>query len=418
MKITVLTQNFAPEMGAKATRLYELATRLAAQGHAVTVITAMPNYPAGRVFEGYRGKLRLEEDMDGVRVVRTWVRPSDSARPFPRLLAYLSFMSSSMLLGWRGLGRQDVVLFDSPPLFLVPAGLALGRISRGRVIMNVSDIWPDAAVRLRMPMGRPTLWFLRALERLGYRGADAVLTPTPAARDRIVRRFPGVKSTVVSSGVDLDLFQPSLRSAEVRQSMGVGPDDFLVGYCGLHGLFQGLEVVVEAANRLRGHPAIKFVMVGDGPARRSLVSLAKERGVTNLRFEDTVPRSAVASILASCDAAMAPLTAEMPGTMPSKVYEALASGVPLIVTRGCEAEALVTEHGVGRAFTPLDSEELAAILVEMANSPGAREEMRRNARDLSLRFDVDRTYTTCRVGAGSRGGRQTPAGDGALTADK
>ena len=390
MRITVLTQNFAPEMGAKAVRLYELTIRLAARGHAVTVITAMPNYPTGRVFEGYRGKLRLVEEMDGVRVVRTWVRPSESARPLPRLISYLSFTSSSMLLGWRGLGRQDVVLFDSPPLFLVPAGLALGRISSGRVIMNVSDIWPDAAVRLRMPMGRPTLWLLHMLEKLGYKGADAVVTPTPAARDQIAGRLPGVNSTVVSGGVDLDMFQPSLRSDEVRQSMGAGPDDFLVGYCGLHGLFQGLEVVVEAANRLRGHPAIKFVMVGDGPAKRSLVSLAKDTGLPNLRFEDTVPRIAVASILASCDAAVAPLAAEMPGTMPSKVYEALASGVPLIVSKGCEAEALVKEYGVGRAFTPLDSEDLAAAIAGMANDPGGREEMGRRARGLSRRFDLDR----------------------------
>ena len=389
MKITVLTQNFAPEMGATATRLFELTTRLAARGHTVTVVTAMPNYPTGRVFEGYRGRLRIEEEIAGVRVVRTWVRPSESARPFPRLLSYLSFMSSSMLLGWKGLGRQDVVLFDSPPLFLVPAGLALGRITGGRVIMSVSDIWPDVAVRLRLPLGGPTLWFLRGLEKLGYDGSDAVVTPTSVARDQIARRFPRVKTAVVSNGVDLGQFRPSRRSDEVRRSFGAGPDDFLVGYCGLHGLFQGLEVVVEAADRLKGHPGIKFLMVGDGPSKRPLVSLANTRGVTNVRFEDTVPRSVVASILASCDAAVVPLAAELPGTMPSKVYEALASGVPLIVSKGCEAEALVNEHGVGRAFTPLDADELAAVVVEMANHTGGTEEMSRRARDLSRRFNLD-----------------------------
>ncbi len=389
MKITVLTQNFAPEMGAKATRLFELTTRLAARGHAVTVITAMPNYPTGRVFEGYRRRLRIDEEIAGVRVVRTWLHPSESTRPFPRLLSYLSFMSSSMVLGWKGLGRQDVLLFDSPPLFLVPAGLGLGRITGGRVIMNVSDIWPDVAVRLRLHLGRPTLWFLRGLEKLGYEGSDAVVAPTSVARDQIVSRFPQVKTAVISSGVDLGLFRPSLRSDEVRRSFGAGPDDFLVGYCGLHGLFQGLEVVVEAADRLKGHPGIKFLMVGDGPSKRALVSLAKAIGVTNLRFEDTVPRSVVASILASCDAAVVPLAAELPGTMPSKVYEALASGVPLIVSRGCEAEALVNEHGVGRAFAPLDAAELAAVVVEMANLTGGTEEMSRRARDLSRRFDLD-----------------------------
>ena len=389
MRITVLTQNFAPEMGATAVRLYELTTRLAARGHSVTVITAMPNYPTGRVFDGYRGKLRVEEEMDGVRVVRTWVRPSESPKPFPRLLSYLSFVASSMVLGWRRLGRQDIVLFDSPPLFLVPAGLAFGRISGGRVVMNVSDIWPDVAVRLRMPMGGPTLWFLRLLERMGYRGSDAVATPTRVAREQIARRYPGVRSTVVANGVDLGLFSPSLRSDEVRRSLGAGPDDFLVGYCGLHGLFQGLEAVVEAADRLRDYPAVRFAMVGDGPSKKSLVALADERGVTNLGFEDTVPRSAVASILASCDAAVVPLAAKLPGTMPSKVFEALASGVPLIVSRGCEAEALVEEHGVGRAFTPLDAGDLASVVAEMAEDRRARQAMGGRARELSRQFDLD-----------------------------
>ena len=98
----------------------------------------------------------------------------------------------------------------------------------------------------------------------------------------------------------------------------------------------------------------------------------------------------VASILASCDAAVAPLAAELPGTMPSKVYEALASGVPLVVTRGCEAEGLVNEHGVGRVFTPLDPVELASIIVELADDSGGIEEMSSRCRELSERFDLDR----------------------------
>ena len=255
--------------------------------------------------------------------------------------------------------------------------------------MNVSDIWPDVAVRLGLRMGGLTLRSLRGLERWGYGASDVVLTPTPAARDQIAMRFPHVRSAVVSSGVDLDLFRPSLRSDEVRRSLGAGPDDFLVGYCGLHGLFQGLEAVVEAAHLLRGHRAIRFVMVGDGPSKASLVSLADAKGVPNLRFEDTVPRSTVASILASCDAAVVPLAAELPGTMPSKVYEALASGVPLIVSKGCEAEDLVNEHGVGRTFAPLDSEELASAVIELADHTGGTGEMGRRARELAGKFDLD-----------------------------
>ena len=390
MKIAVLTQNFAPEMGATATRLYELTTRLAARGHTMTVIAAMPNYPTGRIFDGYRRRLRAEEEIEGVRVIRTWVYPSKSSRPFPRFLSYLSFMLSSLVLGWKGLGRQDVLLFDSPPLFLVPSGLVLGRIARARIVMNVSDIWPDAAVRLGLPLGGWTLRVLRGFEEAGYRRSDAVTATTPTAREQISRRFPQLDTAVISNGVDLELFRPSLRSEEVRGSLGAGPDDFLVGYCGLHGLFQGLEVVVEAASQLAGHPGIKFVMVGDGPSKRSLVSLADSRGITNLRFEDTVPRPMVASILASCDAAVVPLAAELPGTMPSKVYEALASGVPLVVTKGCEAERLVNEHRVGRVFTPLDSEELSSIIADMAECSEGPKDMSKRCRKLSEQFDLDR----------------------------
>ena len=298
-------------------------------------------------------------------------------------------MLSSLALGWKGLGRQDVLLFDSPPLFLVPSGLALGRIARARVVMNVSDIWPDAAVRLGLPLGGWTLRLLRGLEEAGYRRSDAVTTTTPAAREQISRRFPQLDTAVISNGVDLDLFRPSLGSEHVRGSLGAGPNDFLVGYCGLHGLFQGLEVVVETAARLAGHPGIKFVMVGDGPSKPSLITLADSRSVTNLRFEDTVPRPMVASILASCDAAVVPLAAEMPGTMPSKAYEALASGVPLVVTKGCEAEILVNEYGVGRVFTPLDSDELASIIVELAEGSDGLKDMSKRCRDLAERFDLD-----------------------------
>ena len=131
-------------------------------------------------------------------------------------------------------------------------------------------------------------------------------------------------------------------------------------------------------------------MVGDGPSKRSLVSLANDKALANLRFEDTVPRNVVASILASCDAAVVPLAAELPDTMPSKVYEALASGVPLIVSKGCEAEALVNEHGVGHAFAPLDSAELASTVLALANRSGGTEEMSGRARELSRQFDLDR----------------------------
>ncbi len=374
-------------MGAASTRLSELAKRLAAMGHTVQVITALPNYPTGRIFPGYRGKIRMVEEMEGIRVIRTWIYPSTSSRTLPRLFNYLSFVLTSILLGWWGLGRQDVILCESPPLFLVPAGLVIGRITRARMIMNASDIWPDLVVRLGYPLGWLSLKLMHFLERFGYQCSDVVAVTNPGAMEQIEKRFPRVETTVISNGADLDLFRPLLRSQAVRTSLGAGPETFLVGYCGLHGLAQGLEVVVEAAARLRDHPRIRLVMVGDGPTKEGLMARTRQLELDNLRFEECKPRADIPAILASCDASLIPLAAELPGTMPSKVYEALASGVPVVVTRGCEAETLVDQFHVGRAFAPLDAKDLAAVLIDLADRPEAWARMRRNGIELAARFD-------------------------------
>ena len=390
MRIVVLTQNFPPEVGATAARLHKMTTKLAERGHNVTVITAMPNYPTGRVFDGYRRKARIEDEVDGIRVIRTWIFPSKSSNSLSRLMSYLSFTLSSLLLGIWGLGRQDIVLFDTPPLPLVPTGLAIGRITRARTVMNVSDIWPEMATQLGYPIGRMSLWALKRLESLGYRRADVVTATTEAAREGINRRFPEVRTAVMSNGADLSMFDPSYRSQEVRKSLGAGPADFLVGYFGLHGLFQGLDVVVEAADRLRSQPTIRFVLVGDGPCKESLIELAERKGLDNLRFLDLVDQDRMPSLLASCDAALVPLAAEFPSTIPSKVYETLASGVPVVISSGCEGARLVEEGKTGWTFPPGDSDALADVLAELDTDREVLSQMSSNCRALAEQFDYDR----------------------------
>ena len=199
-----------------------------------------------------------------------------------------------------------------------------------------------------------------------------------------------MRTTVISNGADLRMFSPSLRSQEVRDSFDVGPEDFLVGYFGLHGLFQGLEVVVEAAEKLRDRPRITFLMAGDGPCRDDLIALARQKRLDNLRFLGLLPWSRIPSILASCDAGLVPLAAEFPGTMPSKVYETLASGVPVVISKGCESADLVEHENAGRTFQPGDSDDLADALVELDSNSDELTQIRKNCRKLAERFDYDR----------------------------
>jgi glycosyltransferase involved in cell wall biosynthesis len=353
------------------------------------VLTAMPNYPAGRVFDGYRRKLRARDEIDGVRVVRTCIWPSNSSRALPRLLSYLSFVVSSVLLGAWGLGKQDLLLFESPPLFLVPSGWLLGKLKRCPVIMNVSDIWPDIIVRMGYGEGGASIKAMEALERFGYRHSDVVALTNPGAMRQIAERFPDVTTTVISNGADIERFRPELANAEARASLGAAEGDLLVGYFGLHGLAQGLEAVVDAADKLRSDPRVKVVLVGDGPTKADLVARAENLGLDNLRFFDPVPKPEVPPLLASCDVALVPLGVRLPGTMPSKIYETLAAGVPVVAAKGCEAESLVGEFDVGRVFEPLDAEELAAAVAELLSGEVDRGAMSERCVALAARFSRD-----------------------------
>lgn len=391
MRLLIVTQYFPPEMGAPQARLYELAKRLKGMGHETVVMTAMPNYPTGKIFKEYRGKLRATETIDGIRVIRTCLYPSKSSKTLPRLLSYISFGISMVLLGIRKIGRQDVVLIESPPLFLVPFALLVSKITRGKPVMMVSDIWPDIIIRMghineKSLSAKIMLW----LEKFSYNHSYAVALTNPGACEQIRHRFPKLKNvTVISNGVDTKMFSPAFRQEHIRAELGAGKNDFLVGYCGLHGLAQGLEVILGAADILKKVDNIKFVMIGDGPTKDGLVSEAAKKWLSNLKFYDHRPKKDMPAILASIDVSIIPLSARFPGTMPSKVYEALASGTPPIVAKGCEGEKLVMEFNAGRCYEPGDSKELADVLLELVGNAPLYKEIKDNCKALSGRFDRD-----------------------------
>ena len=386
MRLTIVTQYFPPEIGAAAARLFELGKRLAAAGHQVQVICPLPNYLRGEVFKDYRGRLRIVEQIAGMRVIRTWTYETDAPRRPHRWLKRVSFQASSVLLGAWSLGRQDVVLFNSPPLWVVPAGLRIGRLTHARTVMYVADMHPDAYLRLGYTLRDHALRRERRWERLGYERSDLVLTTTTTTMGEIKHRFPQVSAAVLPNGADTDLFHPSLRRQSVRADLGAGPDDFLVGYFGLHGMEQGLEAVVDAAALAEG-AGMRFVMAGEGYAKAALAERARRLGIGNIRFLDALPRTEAAAMLASCDAGLAPLARELPGTMPSKAFEILASGVPLVTSNGCDAADLVRAHGVGGVFKPGDGADLARVLADLAARPQERERIRRRCLDLARRFD-------------------------------
>ena len=384
----ILTQYYPPEMGAPQARLSDLARRLCEHGHEVTVLTAMPNYPSGRIFPGYRALFRREV-RDGVHVLRAGILPTKSIGLVARLVSYFSFVVSSLVVGALALPRLDFLLTESPPLFLGISGFLLARWKRARWIFNVSDLWPESAVALGIVSEGPGLALARRLEAFCYRRAWLVSGQSREILDDILRRFPGVPVYHLSNGVDAEVFHPERGSAEARRRL-VGDSEgghYVAVYAGLHGVAQGLDQILEALAGLDGDGPLA-VFIGDGPERERLVERAGQLRLRRVRFLDPVPREEVAQLLASADVAMVPLKVRLPGAVPSKVYEAMASGVPVLLVADGEAADIVRDAGAGIVVEPGDVAGIRRALASLGKDSNGRRTMGRAGRDSArARFD-------------------------------
>lgn len=368
MKIAVLTQYYPPETGAPQARLSALAERLAERGHEVTVLTAMPNYPAGRIYPGYSGLWRRE--MSGsIRIIRTAIYPTKRLG-LRRLASYFSFVLSSTVFGAGLLPRVDILLTESPPLFSGIAGYLLSRFKGARWIFNVSDLWPDSAVRLGAVKPGWTLQMASALEAFCYRNAWLVTGQSREILANIQARFPQVATWHLSNGVTPELFSPEKRSAEARRLLG--GEEVIALYAGLHGIAQGLDQVLEAAGRLRDLGSVRIVLLGEGPEKARLAATAREHGLTNVSFLDAVPRDAVPALLSSADIILAPLKRYLPGAVPSKIYEAMAVGLPVVLSGEGEAAEIVNRTQCGLVVPPGDAERLASAIRNLAEHQALR----------------------------------------------
>ncbi len=374
MHLVILTQYYPPESGAPQARLSEIAQRFVARGHQVTVLTAMPNYPTGKIYSGYGGLLRREESM-GVRIIRTFIYPTQRADFLHRLTNYFSFVISSAFFGTFLLPRTDFLLVESPPLFLGLAGRWLSFVRGARMIFNVSDLWPDSVVRLgHLRAGSASHRLSVALEESCYRSAWLVSGQSAGILAEVRTRFPRKAQFHLSNGVDPAVFSPARRSPAVHAELGEGRACVAV-YTGLHGLAQGLDQLIDAALLLTDVPELMIVLIGDGPEKQALEARASTLGLRNLRFRPALPRERMAAVTASSDIALAPLKITLPGAVPSKIYEGMGSGVPVLVIAGGEPAEIINRTRAGLAVPPGDPAAAAAALRRLARSPELRAEL-------------------------------------------
>lgn len=369
MKIVILTQYFPPEVGAPQNRLFELAVRMAAKGDEVTVLTSMPNYPEMKIHEKYKGKIFFREDMNGLKVFRSWIFVSKSKSILFRLINYYSFVISSFLIGAFKLKETDFLICESPPLFLGKTGWLLSVITRARFVFNVSDLWPESAEKLGLVSDRKVLWLSTKLEEFLYKKSFLITGQTQGIVKNINDRFPEKRVWWLPNGVDISLFKAE-KNSEWKLSRGFSEDDFIFLYAGIIGHAQGLEVILKCAEKTLNNQSVKYLLLGSGPEKDRLMQLKIDLKLTNVYFEEPVTKAEMKEVLSSVNAAIIPLRKLdlFLGAIPSKIFENLAMKVPVILGVDGEAKELFVNRGkCALYFEPENVSELYNCVLKIVN---------------------------------------------------
>ena len=390
--ILFITPYYPPENGAAAACVSETATRLVKRGHQVTVLTTVPNYPAGIVPPEYRGRLLQREVRDGVDVVRVWSYVSPNTSFLRRIVPQLSFALLAPLLGGIAVGHPDIIIVQSPPLFDAIAARLLAWWKRCPFIFMVSDLWPESAVQLGVLRNRVLIRLSEWLEWSTYQRASLVWVVTEWIRDFLIQRgLPPDRIFFLTNGVDTTKFRP-LPQAQARAELG-WDDKFTVLYVGTLGVTHGLITVLDAAEQIQPHDDIRFILVGHGADRAYLVAEAQKRGLKNITFLDPVPHGLVPTLLAAGDICLAHVR-RVPigeGILPIKLYEAMACARPIVLAVDGEARRLAEqEAGAAIYVEPENAAALASAVLYIRERPDLATVLGQKGRAyVEARFDYD-----------------------------
>ncbi|HIE11152.1 MAG TPA: glycosyltransferase WbuB [Kiritimatiellae bacterium] len=382
MKILFLTHYFYPEANAPARRVYELTRRWVRSGGEVTVVTGVPNVPRGIPYPGYRNGLLREETIEGVRVRRVWTYLAPNRARVRRSLNYISFMVSGTIGGLPI--RPDVVVATTPQLLCAVAGRWVAGARRLPFVLDVRDIWPASISAVGAVRRGKMLSYLERIERGLYRAAVHVVTVGEGyARHILSRRVSAATVSVIPNGVDLQTFSPRPCRADMRARWGIERGAFVCLYAGTVGMACGLDVVLQAAEKLRGSArGVMFVIAGDGARLDELKSQAHRRGLRRVTFTGRIRGSEIPDVIACADVCLVHLRSDplFETVVPSKMFEAAAMGKPLLVGLLGEGARWVERAGAGICFRPGDADSLLEALEFLRRNPEVRAEMGRRGR--------------------------------------
>ena len=366
MRFVFITQYYPPEIGAAPTRLQAIAEQLARLGHEVEVVTARPNYPRGRFFDGSGWRFYVRELRNGIVVHRVWLYPAIGGG-FGRVLNYATFCLTS-IFGLLRAKRPDYLFVESPPLITsIPARLA-SLVWGAPYIFNVADLWPDAAVEAGFIRKGLIYRLMLRVESWSYHNAAYVNAATEGIRDALTGKkgLPAEKVHFLPNGADVVRYRPREPDVHLKKQLGLEGKRIIL-WAGTIGYSHGLEYVLRAAKLLEVQPEIHFLFLGDGSARSRLQELKTDLNLQNVTFRNPVPIEELPPYYSIAECGLASLTS-LPlheGARPSKIFAVLASAKPLIFVGRGECARLVELANAGIVVPPEDAPALARQILDL-----------------------------------------------------
>lgn len=383
-KILIVTNYYPPEKGAAANRIEQLALQLSKRNYDVSVLCPLGNYPEGRLFDQYKGKFSVEENLSGIQVNRLWIYPSNSKNVFKRILSILSF--STLLFLKLLLGRvPEKVVVQSPPLLLSFIALTALKIRRRKIILNISDLWPQAALELNvMKEGSVSHKLGLFFERSIYKNASVILGQSNEILSRVAQIAPSKKA---------HLYRNFPEHTHRFDFLASEPGTVKMFYAGLLGVAQG---VLEVCQKIQlENTRIELHVFGDGAEKQEIQRLISDRPDSRIFFHGMIDRAELHQRLQGFDLALVPLKTRIFGSVPSKIFEYGALGMPILYFGGGEGEDIVSENKLGWVAPVGNFDALNRTLKEISGLSASdfdlkkKEVLKSATRAFSLKRQVD-----------------------------
>ena len=378
MKLLLISQYFPPEIGAGATRSESLVRYLREKGWEIEVLAELPNYPTGIVPQNYKHIFHQEEEYCGAIIHRLWVWANNRSSNTKKLRLFLTYLFSSLSYIILHPKRYDLVYASSPPIFAGIAGCLIAKVLQTKFVLEIRDIWPDAAVDIGSVDRRSLMFKIsKKVEKWLYSQTDLIIPVTEASREIIEKRAPGKQTKVISNGVDLEVFQPVPNAKNILNEPLLDPTKFRVGYVGSLGVIHDMRTLVKAAKFCEDDPDIEFVIIGDGGQRQIFLDVIQREKPHNVIWLGLKKHELIPAYISSFDLAVNPVYGYdiFESIITVKFYEYLACGVPVISTsRGLlKKESELSEAAI--AVEPENPLRLAEEIKKLKKNPQLLGEM-------------------------------------------